>query len=488
MPLKNIKNLIKQKEFQRGFVALSKVANPDDDFPLQNRYFRLFQSIPKDALGLTPLKLALVGTSTLDHLASSLRFWLALEGFDVDIYIAPFDTLDQTILVPSSELYEFDADIIWLFTNHRDIHADLPFGASLKIIEQAMEQAIFRFVSLWETLQKRGKAFVITNNADLPRTLEFGHFEGIVSWGRSNFLRRFNLELAKVVKPGITIFDIEYLSGLVGKNHWFDDAYWHLSKHAISFDVTGLVAFHGAKVISSVKGGAKKCLVLDLDNTLWGGVIADDGLQGIKLGHGPEGEPYAAFQAYVKRLKDRGIILAVCSKNDDSNARLPFLNHPDMQLNLNDIAVFVANWNNKADNIRLIADTLNIGLDAVVFFDDNPVERALVEKELPMVAVPSVPPDPSQYIQALDKNHYFETIAYSKEDGLRGEMYKADTQRKRLLGNTSDLDGFLADLNMTAIIDEFDESNLALPDKKDIPRKTHRVLLTMVNLSLTLAR
>jgi FkbH-like protein len=458
--LKKIKDFVENKEFQRGFMELRKIVKPEDSFPLQNRYFRLFQSIPKDALNLTPIKLAIVGTSTLDHFAYSLKLWLGLEGFDADIYLAPFGTLDQSILDPNSDLYEFNADIIWLFTNYRDIHADLPFGASTEFIEQTMKQAVFRFSSLWETLQKRGQAFVITNNADLPQTLEFGHYEGSVVWGRSNFLRRFNLELAKVITSGLAIFDIEYLSGLVGKKNWFDDTYWHHSKHAFSFDVTSLVAFHGSKIISSIKGGAKKCLVLDLDNTLWGGVIADDGLKGIKLGHGSEGEPYIAFQSYIKRLKDRGIILAVCSKNSEENAKSPFLNHPDMKLKLDDIAVFVADWNNKADNIRHIADTLNIGLDSLVFVDDNPAERALVEKELPMVAVPDLPSDPSQYTNVLNQNYYFETISYTQEDSIRGEMYRADSQRKKILKNTADLDGFLEDLNMEAIIHTFDESNL----------------------------
>jgi FkbH-like protein len=458
--LKKIKDFVGNKEFQRGFMELRKIVKPEDNFPLQNRYFRLFQSIPKDALNLTPIKLAIVGTSTLDHFANSLKLWLGLEGFDADIYLAPFGTLDQSILDPNSDLYGFNADIIWLFTNYRDIHANLPFGASTEFIEQTMKQAVFRFSSLWETLQKRGQAFVITNNADLPQTLEFGHYEGSVVWGRSNFLRRFNLELAKVITSGLAIFDIEYLSGLVGKKNWFDDTYWHHSKHAFSFDVTSLVAFHGSKIISSIKGGAKKCLVLDLDNTLWGGVIADDGLKGIKLGHGAEGEPYIAFQSYIKRLKDRGIILAVCSKNNEENAKSPFLNHPDMKLKLDDIAVFVADWNNKADNIRHIADTLNIGLDSLVFVDDNPAERALVEKELPMVAVPDLPSDPSQYTNVLNQNHYFETISYSQEDSIRGEMYRADSQRKKILKNTADLDGFLEDLNMEAIIHTFDESNL----------------------------
>ena len=474
--LKKIKDFVEKNEFQRGFIELRKIVKPEDNFPLQNRYFRLFQSIPKDALKLTPIKLAIVGTSTLDHFANSLKLWLGLEGFDADIYLAPFGTLDQSILDPNSDLYEFNADIIWLFTNYRDIHADLPFGASTEFIEQAMKQAVSRFSSLWETLQKRGQAFVITNNADLPQTLEFGHYEGSVVWGRSNFLRRFNLELAKVVTSGLAIFDIEYLSGLVGKKNWFDDTYWHHSKHAFSFDVTSLVAFHGSKIISSIKGGAKKCLVLDLDNTLWGGVIADDGLKGIKLGHGSEGEPYIAFQSYIKRLKDRGIILAVCSKNNEENAKSPFLNHPEMKLKLDDIAVFVADWNNKADNIRHIADTLNIGLDSLVFVDDNPAERALVEKELPMVAVPDLPSDPSQYTNVLNQNHYFETISYSKEDSIRGEMYRADSQRKKILKNTTDLDGFLEDLNMEAIIHTFDESNL--PRISQLINKSNQFHLT----------
>ncbi len=213
----------------------------------------------------------------------------------------------------------------------------------------------------------------------------------------------------------------------------------------------GLVTYAHSVVclIRALLGKSKKVLVLDLDNTLWGGVVGDLGAGGIRVGQGSgEGEAFLAFQRYSKNLLQRGVVLAVCSKNDDDKAREPFEKRPDMILKLADISVFVANWNNKADNLRTIAERLDLKLDSFVFVDDNPAERALVRRFAPEVAVPDMPEDPAGYIQALATHRYFETVAFTREDSSRARYYAENAQRRELSARASDIGSFLASLAM----------------------------------------
>jgi FkbH-like protein len=221
-----------------------------------------------------------------------------------------------------------------------------------------------------------------------------------------------------------------------------------------------LVAHQLSKTIGAVKGTAKKCLVLDLDNTLWGGILADDGLETIALGHGAAGEAFVDFQRYLLKLKERGIILAVCSKNEEDIAKEAFLKHPDMVLKLEDIVVFKANWKDKASNIKDIAESLNIGLDSIVFVDDNPAERELVKTVLPMVSVVQMPQDPSDYIDALSSGSYFETVLFSDEDTIRSTYYRSNIERAGFQSQFSDLSDYLRSLDMEMIVGQFDEFHL----------------------------
>jgi FkbH-like protein len=213
--------------------------------------------------------------------------------------------------------------------------------------------------------------------------------------------------------------------------------------------------------LAAKQGRSLKCLVLDLDNTIWGGVIGDDGLEGIALGQGsPLGEAYTAFQEYVRELSRRGVILAVCSKNDEANALEPFEKHPDMVLKRGDIASFVANWQNKADNIRAIAQELNIGLDSLCFIDDNPFERNLVRQELPMVAVPEVSDDPTGYPVALADAGYFEALSVTDEDRERTSQYQGNKARDVLKAAVTDLPSYLRGLEMQLAWRRFDKIGL----------------------------
>ena len=446
--LAEIKAAKAQGDHGAAFRLLAGIASPDLDFPTQRRMASLVKGLEID--GARPLKVALLAGCTLDHFAEILTLWGALRGLAIEVWTAPFDTIEQTIFDPTSGLYAFAPDVAWIFTTHRDVPLVVAPGTESQAVRVAVENAAAQTAGLWQALLERHPCTILHNTADIPAIGVFGNHEANAPWGQRSLLRTYNLALKRVRRPEVVLFDLDHVASLFGKRRWIDARYWHHSKHAFTFDAVGLVAHEGAAVLAAVKGLAKKCLVLDLDNTLWGGVIGDDGVTGIQLGGGADGEAFVAFQAYAKALKDRGIILAVCSKNEEANARIPFESHPDMRLSLDDIAVFRANWDNKADNIRAIAEILNIGLDAMVFVDDNPAERALVRQFLPMVAVPELPADPAGYVEAVADGHWFPTTSFADEDRQRAEMYRDNARRAELQRSFTDTAGYLVSLEMVA--------------------------------------
>jgi FkbH-like protein len=474
---KTIKAYISDGKPERALAALSAALVPSTPFSDQSRAARLIER-NLDALDLpTAVRIAVVASSTVDHLAPLIRLWLALRGVKADVWIAPFDTVAQTCLQPGTDLIDFKADFIWLLTSWRDVRFALEPGTELDRACDIVDAQVEQTLGLAKAARANTGAQIIVNNADSPADTGLGHFDATVPWGRAALFARYNAGLATSRNEGICIFDIDAVASRFGKAAWAEARFWYHSKHAFAFDAHGLVAHAFAALIGGFKGRSKKCLVLDLDNTLWGGVIGDDGVDGICLGATADGEAFVDMQAYAKGLKERGVILAVCSKNDDANARLPFLHHPDMRLSLDDIAVFVANWTDKAANIRTIAKRLNIGLDHIVFVDDNPVERAQVRSFLPMVAVPELPDDPSLRLQVLAEHRYFEAVAFSAEDAKRSDYYAANAERSALQGSHDTLEGFLADLEMTATVGGADEFHL--PRMAQLINKSNQFHLTL---------
>jgi len=474
-----IKYLIKEKLFSEALFHLTMLADPMDDLPKQNRYIKTFSEIPLNELNLQKIKIGVVGTSSIEHLVDILKFWLALDGFNADIYQSEFNTMEQSILDNKSNLYKFKPDVIWIFSSYRDVmKTEIPWGCTEEVINEQIMSEVNHFTDLWEAIKQHSTSYILQNNADLPLDRIFGNYEGSVVWGRINALRQFNLRIAIETekRSGVSIFDLDYLSSVYGKRLWFDERYWYYSKHAFTLNAFGFIAFKMSRFVKGIKGKAKKCVVLDLDNTLWGGVIGDDGINGIVLGNQTVGEAFVDFQKYLKNLKDRGIILSVCSKNQEENAKKPFESHPDMYLKLKDITVFVANWNNKVDNIKYIAESLDIGLDSMVFVDDNPAERGLVKHQLPMVAVPDIPEDPSRYIRIIDQCCYFETILFTNEDSKRTDMYISNLNRKKMKKNCTDITEFLKGLKMKAFVGELDEINL--PRISQLINKSNQFHLT----------
>jgi FkbH-like protein len=475
-----IKTAIKEGRGQEAFDLLRRDLEPAAPFVVQARAARVLRSLETEAK-LQPIKIAIVGSSTLDHFADILKLWLALGGFEADIYIAPFDMMVQTLLDANSEFYSFKPDVVWLFTTYRDVMLDMPPGSNLAAVQGRVGAAVREKAGLWKIIQERLRCIIIQNNADIPAHDPFSNIAGGAVWGSRSALRLYNVELSAAVIPGVVIYDLDHVSALYGKSRWVDSRYWYHSKHAAALDAVGSIAALGARLIAAAKGQAKKCLVLDLDNTLWGGVIGDDGLDGIVLGANADGEAFMAFQSWARALKERGIVLAISSKNDEANAKEPFEKHPDMRLSLSDIAVFRANWNNKAENISDIARILNIGLDSLVFVDDNPAERAIVRKFLPMVEVPELHIDPANYIQCIAERGYFETIGFSDEDRERARYYSENAQRAELELSFADTAGYLQSLQMIGEVGTLDSFHL--PRMAQLINKSNQFHLTTTRYS-----
>ena len=357
----------------------------------------------------------------------------------------------------SPELWSFKPDIVFVHTTWHNVSRFPDLLQPEAEVDELARAEMARFEAFWKKIHDGLGALVIQNNFDLPRLRPLGNLEAAGAYGRVNFLLRLNAAFAKhaASHSRFLIDDILYLSAQAGLAQWFDYSYWHNYHMAVSPVATVFLAQNVAAIIQAVDGKSRKCLVLDLDNTLWGGVIGDDGLQGLVLGRDhPVGEAFAAFQRYVKGLRARGVLLAVCSKNDLENAREGF-SHPDTILKLEDFGAFKANWNPKPDNIREIAAELNLGLDSLVFVDDNPAERAIVAAQLPEVAVPDVGSDVSLFAEALEREAHFEPVEIVADDLERAAYYSGNAQRSNYESAFASYEDFLASLEMTAEIGPF---------------------------------
>jgi FkbH-like protein len=342
--------------------------------------------------------------------------------------------------------------------------------------DAAVNAEVERFRGLWAALAARCRARVVQHTVAIPPDVALGHLAARLPTSRLAMRRRFNAALGRAAGDTVAVVDCERLAAAAGAEAWFDARYWHRAKQAVSLGCVPMLARHTGAVIGGLLGRGRKCLVLDLDNTLWGGVLGEDGLTGITLGAGPVGEAFTAFQDYIGELRDRGIILTVCSKNNRADVLEAFAHHPDMRLRTDDIAVLSAGWDDKPTQIRDIAESLSIGLDALVFVDDNPAERALVRRMLPDVDVLELPADPHNYIRALASYPYFETGAITAADRDRTAQYQARAQAAELRRDAGDLDSFLRDLDMTATVVPLDE--LTIPRVTQLINKTNQFNLT----------
>jgi len=435
---------------------------PDLDYSTVEALSRFYRSLSK-RLGpqAATKKLAILGSFTTHQLASFIELYLFAMGLPVEVYEADYGLIQQEILDPSSGLYAFRPDILFLAPNRRSLGRRPANSDSPVRVDELVAEEVAAWSSLWHTAHDRLDCQIIQNNFDPPPSRSLSNHEMRHHAGLARFIARVNLALQDAAPPFVTIHDVDHLSAAAGRWTWGDDRFYFHAKMPCAPEFLAAYAHSVASIVAAAGGKAKKCLVLDLDNTLWGGVIGDDGIGGIRLGQGDaEGEAFVAMQHYVKDLANRGVILAVCSKNTDSIAREAFERHPEMVLKLEDIACFVANWDDKATNLRRIARQLEIGVDSLVFVDDNPVERALVRRLLPEVSVPELPEDPAGYILALDRHAYFQTISIGSEDLQRGAMYQANARRQQAELSCGNIDDFLKSLAMKARVEPVTRENI----------------------------
>jgi FkbH-like protein len=431
--------------------------------------------------GSRPLRLAMLGRSTLDMLASQLELALLVRGFGPKLLIAPYGSFMQELIDANSVTSSFAPQFAVVVLTPFDV-PEWPAATANTVDADAVAERVARhLLGACEQLHLRCGTEVLVDNFHALPSRPLGNVGARMPGDRNNFLQRLNVKLGDLVPRGVHLMDTAGLAARHGVVRWHDTRLWYEAKQPMSLDLAPEYCRTAAAVIAAALGRSRKCVVLDLDDTLWGGVIGDAGLSGIELGEGnPRGEAFKAFQLYLRGLKERGVLLAVSSKNEANNARLPFEGHPETVLKLSDFAAFRASWDPKADSIRAIAADLGIGLDSLVFVDDNPAERELVRQALPEVAVIDLPEDPSEYAAALEASRWFEVAGVTDEDRARSEQYQSRAEA-RALSETMDLSEFLASLEMTARVERVDDRSLARTTQ--LINKTNQFNLTTRRLT-----
>jgi FkbH-like protein len=411
-----------------------------------------------DVKRLPRLKLAICASHTVDLLAEAIPATALRAQLHVQVCQSDYGQAAQSVLDPQSPVARFEPDFVLLSLDPVALGLDRPILDAQRASD-AVQSALDYVKSLRDAIHANLGAGAVLHTLPTPLTSLFGNIDGAEAGSPAWLIREFNTRLRPhAIGAGDLYFDMAALAEMVGTARWHDPQRWHEAKLPIALAAIPLAADWLCRLLAAVRGRSRKCLVLDLDNTLWGGVIGDDGLEGIAIGQGSgAGEAHLAIQRLVRDLRDRGIVLAVCSKNEDANARLPFQHHEEMLLREDDIAVFVANWTDKATNLKYIAKALNIGTDALVFLDDNPAERERVRQELPEVAVPEVGDEPAHYPALLALAGYFETLSFGDEDRQRADMYQANAERASAMESIGNMEEYLASLEMVCSIRPFDD-------------------------------
>jgi FkbH-like protein len=406
------------------------------------------------------LKVALLSDAATQQFVPVLRALLDEAGFSAEIYEGPFDAIEVEVYNASSGLYAFNPDAVVVLNATQALRA--AFTRRRGSAAEFLADSLSRTTRVWDAIQANCRAVVIQSTFALPVERFFGNFDLKVPDSFSSITHELNAGIVNAMRArnGVLLHDVEHVASWVGRSRFFDDRFWDMWKSFCSLDVLPAVAQNLVDVLMATRGRGVKCVVLDLDNTLWGGVIGDDGLNGILLNAHGDGEAWHRLQLFLRELRRRGILLTVCSKNDERNALSPFESHPEMILRREDITVFLANWKDKAENIRAIREVLKIGFDSMVFLDDNPFERNLVRSLIPGIIVPELPEDPSDYVRFLSELNLFETAAFTVEDVKRAEMYKAEEGRRAEAQSYSSVEEFLQSLDMRIVVARFDSYNL----------------------------
>lgn len=410
---------------------------------------------------LPVVKIALLGDTATQFLVTAIKGMGVEHGYNVDFFEAEYNQVERQLMDSTSDLYQFDADFIVVFhSTHRlnEYHSALSQDLQAQLATERID--FVKSICINPAFIK--KKIIYFNYPEIDDSV-FGSYANKVESSFTYQVRKLNYELMVLSKqfPNLFICDIAALQNKLGRNTMFAPNVYTNTEMVLSIDTLPYVASRVMDIVSAVKGQFKKCLILDLDNTLWGGIIGDDGLEGIQLGHGLGiGKAFTEFQMWIKKLKQRGIIICVVSKNNEDIAKEPFEKHPDMILKIDDIAVFMANWETKVDNIRTIQQILNIGFDSMVFLDDNPFERNMVRENILGITVPELPQDPEDYLEYLYSLNLFETASYTNLDKDRTKQYQVEAQRVTLCKTFTNESDFLKSLNMVSTVSGFTKFNI----------------------------
>jgi FkbH-like protein len=407
---------------------------------------------------LTPFKLGLISNATTDLISPALVATALRHGIALECIAAPFGQVALQAFSKDSEINQVKPDAVLIGLDFRGLPLR-PTPGDVTVAQETVTHVLDYLAAIREGIKQDGGTICILQTIARPAEPYFGSFDLVTAGTLRHLIDAINRGIASsLVGSEDILLDVAGLAETVGLAEWHSPVEWNLAKLPFASTFFPLYADHVCRLIGALHGKSRRCLVLDLDNTVWSGVIGDDGLEGIVIGPGDAtGEAHLSLQQAALSLRDRGIVLAVSSKNDDAVARSAFQTHPEMLLREEHISVFQANWNDKASNIKAIAEELSLGLDALVFLDDNPAERGLVRRLLPQVAVPELPEDPSLYARTLLASGYFEAITFSAEDRNRADFYRDNARRIALQNQAGDVDAYLASLEMVIRFRPFDD-------------------------------
>lgn len=455
---------------------------PLDTAQLLRKKNRIKKNLIEKDVKWLKVKLAILGGSTTSEIADQIELFLLHHGIKASIYQSEYGQFWEDAVFGNEELDTFSPDIVYIHTNWRNLRELPDVNKNIEEVTQSIDSEYEHFRTAWNSIEERYHCIVIQSNFDRPLYRLLGNRDIFDYRGWSNYIYRLNGRLYDYASAHERFYinDIDYLSAEYGLDKWSNSLYWNMYKYSLCLDAIPYLAKNVADIIKSIYGKNKKVLVCDLDNTLWGGVIGDDGIEGIQLGpEMPMGQIYSEVQKYVKNLKSIGVLLAVNSKNDEENALLG-LKHPDSVLETKDFASIQANWNNKDANILAIAEELNLGTDSFVFMDDNPVERDIVAGAQLGVETPDIG-EVENYIQYIDRNGFFEVSNLSEDDLRRTEMYEANRERNLLQKSVTNYDDFLHSLEMKATIRSFEP--MYYQRISQLTNKSNQFNLTTLRLS-----
>ena len=407
-------------------------------------------------------RVAILGGYTTSDIKLILELFLLNNGIKPEFYESEYNQYYQDAMFDNQELETFKPDIVYICTSNRNITRYPSLNDSKEEVDNLLMSERDKYYSIWDSVSKRYSCPIIQNNFEMPFYRLMGNREASDIHGKVNFLTRLNMEFYSYAQThdNFYICDINYISADYGLKEWSDPFYYHMYKYAVNVNAIPYLAFNVANIIKSIFGKNKKGMVLDLDNTLWGGVIGDDGVDNIVLGpEESEGQVYSEFQRYIKEHLQLGAVLNINSKNDEENA-LAGLAHPDSELSKDDFVMIKANWNPKDQNLREIAEEMNLLPESLIFIDDNPAERHIVTEQMPGVVAPEIG-EAYQYITNIDRGGYFEVTTLSEDDKKRNAMYKENAQRAQLQATYTDYNDYLLSLDMRGVIKVFEPVYMA---------------------------